>query len=165
MLCLGVVLFGSTLFGTLCASGACMSISFTKLGKICFTVFLNKFSISCSSSYPSDTPMIQMLVCLRCPRGLLFYPCFFYNSFFLLSLLIECFFLPCVPNCWFDTWLHPLHSWFPVDFSFTFSLSFFLLLFNYSCMPFLPIPPPHPMWTHLPPPSPTSPLVLSMCPL
>ena len=25
----------------------------------------------------------------------------------------------------------------------------FLLLFNYSCMPFLPIPPPHPSWTHL----------------
>ena len=30
---------------------------------------------------------------------------------------------------------------------------FFLLLFNYSCVPFLPIPPPHPSWTHLPPPS------------
>ena len=36
-----------------------------------------------------------------------------------------------------------------------FLFSFFfknLLLFNYSCMPFLPIPPPHPSWTHLPPP-------------
>ena len=32
----------------------------------------------------------------------------------------------------------------------------FLLLFNYSCMPFLPIPPPHPN----PPPSPTSTLPL-----
>ena len=42
---------------------------------------------------------------------------------------------------------------------------FFLLLCNYSCMPFLPIPTPHPSWTHLPPPSPPSPLVLSMCPL
>ena len=41
----------------------------------------------------------------------------------------------------------------------------FLLLFNYSCMPFLPIPPPHPSWTHLPPPPPQSPLILSMCPL
>ena len=28
----------------------------------------------------------------------------------------------------------------------------FLLLFNYSCLHFLPIPPPHPSWTHLPPP-------------
>ena len=34
----------------------------------------------------------------------------------------------------------------------------FLLLFNYSCMPFLPIPP------HLPPPSLPSPLILPMCP-
>ena len=37
-----------------------------------------------------------------------------------------------------------------------------MLLFNYSCMPFLPIPPPHPSWTHLPPPPPPSRLVLSM---
>ena len=41
----------------------------------------------------------------------------------------------------------------------------FLLLFNYSCMPFLPIPAPHPSWTHLPPPPPPSPLIWSMCPL
>ena len=40
-----------------------------------------------------------------------------------------------------------------------------LLLFNYSCMPFLPIPPPHPSGTHLPTPPPPSPLILSMCPL
>ena len=33
----------------------------------------------------------------------------------------------------------------------------FLLLFNYSCMPFLPIPPPHSSWTHLPPPPPPPP--------
>ena len=33
----------------------------------------------------------------------------------------------------------------------------FLLLFNYSCIPFLPIPPPHPSRTHLPPPPPPSP--------
>ena len=29
---------------------------------------------------------------------------------------------------------------------------YFLLLFNYSCMPFLPIPLPHPSWTPFPPP-------------
>ena len=40
----------------------------------------------------------------------------------------------------------------------------FLLLFNYSCMPFLPFPPHHPSWTHLPPPPPPSPPILSMCP-
>ena len=31
-----------------------------------------------------------------------------------------------------------------------------LLLLNYSCLPFLPIPPPHPSQTHLPPPPPPS---------
>ena len=41
----------------------------------------------------------------------------------------------------------------------------FLLLFNYSCVSFLPIPPPHPSRTPLPPPPPPSPLILSMCPL
>ena len=49
-------------------------------------------------------------------------------------------------------------------FIFPFSFFLFLLLFNYSCMPFLPIPPLHPSWTHLRPPPPSSPLVLSMCP-
>ena len=40
-----------------------------------------------------------------------------------------------------------------------------LLLFNYSCLHFLPIPPPHPSQTHLPPLLPPSPLILCMCPL
>ena len=31
------------------------------------------------------------------------------------------------------------------------------MLFNYSCMPFLPIPPTHPSWTHLPPLPPPDP--------
>ena len=41
----------------------------------------------------------------------------------------------------------------------------FLLLFNYSCVPFLPIPPPHPSRNPHPPPTPPSPLIWSMCPL
>ena len=41
----------------------------------------------------------------------------------------------------------------------------FLLLFNYTCLYFLPIPPPYHSQTHLPPPPPPSPLILSMCPL
>ena len=40
------------------------------------------------------------------------------------------------------------------SFLFFFDLKKFLLLSSYSCMPFLPIPPPHPSWTHLPPPPP-----------
>ena len=39
-----------------------------------------------------------------------------------------------------------------------------LLLFNYSCLHFLPTPPPYPSQTHLPPLLPPSPLVLSRCP-
>ena len=41
----------------------------------------------------------------------------------------------------------------------------FLLLFSYSCLHFLPIPPPHPSQSHLSPPPLPSPLILSMCPL
>ena len=50
-------------------------------------------------------------------------------------------------------------------FFLSFFLKKFLLLLNYSCMPFLPIPPLHPSRTHLPPPPPPSVLILSMCPL
>ena len=34
IICLGVVFFVSNLFGTLCASWTCMSISFAKLGMV-----------------------------------------------------------------------------------------------------------------------------------
>ena len=69
-MCLGVVLFGSNFFGTLCASWTWMSISFTRLGMFSFIIISNKFSISYSSS-PSGTPMIQMLVCLNLFQGFL----------------------------------------------------------------------------------------------
>ena len=55
----GVVFFVSILFGALCASWTCMSISFTKLRS--FIIFSNKFSISCYFCSPSGIPMIQML--------------------------------------------------------------------------------------------------------
>ena len=51
----------------------------------------------------------------------------------------------------------------PFHLTLFFLIKHFLLLFNYSCLHFLPIPPPHPSQTHLPPPPPPSPLVLSMC--
>ena len=91
MMCLRVVLFGPNLFGTLCASWTCMSSSFTKLGKFSFIIFSNKFLIFWSSSSPSGTPMIQMLV-WGCTRGFLFYPCFFFNSFSFLLIWLNAFF-------------------------------------------------------------------------
>ena len=44
MVCLGESLVVSILGGTLCASLACKSISFTKLGKFSFIIFPNRFS-------------------------------------------------------------------------------------------------------------------------
>ena len=39
MMCHGVILFGSNLFGTLCAFCTCMTISYAKLGKLLFHYF------------------------------------------------------------------------------------------------------------------------------
>ena len=107
-----------------------------------------------------------------------FLPCCFIPStmlsFFLLGLATILFLPPLYkqpPNHLWNLHTHIPASIFKCSFSiilfflYLFFFLFFLLLFNYSCMPFLPIPPPHPMWTNLHPPSPPSPLVLSMCPL
>ena len=50
-------------------------------------------------------------------------------------------------------------------FIFYFYLFLFLFLFSYNCLHFLPILPPHPSQSHLPPPPLPSPLILSLCPL
>ena len=79
-MCLGVGLFASILFGTLCASWIYVSISFTKLGKFCFTTFSNRFPISGSVSSPSGahTPIwCECWTSWNCPRGCLYYPHFF----------------------------------------------------------------------------------------
>ena len=47
-------------------------------------------------------------------------------------------------------------------FYFILFLKKFVLLFSYSCLHFLPIPPLHPSQTHLPPLPPPSPLILSI---
>ena len=82
MMCFGVFLLGSNFFGTLWASWTCMSISFTRLGQLSFIILSNKFSISCSSSSPSGTPMIQMLEHLKLSQ-----------RFLSLSFLNSCFFI------------------------------------------------------------------------
>ena len=70
---------------------------------------------------------------------------------------LECTFFPCshtrshfkalrVMHCWGH--LHNVYDWTPysVYINFFFNNFNFLLLFNYSCIPFLPIPPPHPVY-------------------
>ena len=91
-MCLGVVLFGSNLFEILCASWTCMSISFTQLVKFSLILFSNKFSISCSCSSPSGTPMIQVLVCLRDIPEAPYTILIFLNSFFFLLLWLNAYF-------------------------------------------------------------------------
>ena len=74
MVCIGVSLFASILFGTTSASCTYMSISFTKLGKFSFIIFSNRFPTSCSVSSLSGTPMMRMLERLKLSRGSLHYP-------------------------------------------------------------------------------------------
>ena len=113
MICLGVGLFASILFGTPCNS---MSISFTKLGNFSFIIFSKRFVIPGSLS-SSGTPM--MGICWNawsCPRGCLHYP-HVLGFFFLFVVLIACFLLPYAPYHWFDSWLHPLYCCFPINWS------------------------------------------------
>ena len=99
MVCPGVCFLGSKFFGTLQASWTSWKfISFARLGKFSFIMFSNKFSISCSSSSLSGTPMIQMLeqfkVVLEVPKPILiflnscFHILFWLNIYFLLVLQI-----------------------------------------------------------------------------
>ena len=78
MMYLGVSLFGSNFFGILSSWASWKSISLARLGKFSFIICSTKFSISCSSSSPSGTPMIQMLECLRLSQRFLSLSSFFW---------------------------------------------------------------------------------------
>ena len=66
MMCLGVCFLGSSFFGTLWAWWTSWkSISLARLGKFSFIICSNKFSLFCSFSSPSDTPINQMLEYLK----------------------------------------------------------------------------------------------------
>ena len=78
--------------------------------------FSSKFSISCSSSSPSQTPMIQILVHLKFSQRFLSLSSIF-EFLSLLSILVECLFLPFIPNCWFESLPPSFNYWFPVYFS------------------------------------------------
>ena len=93
MICLGVGLFASILFGTLSASWTYMSIFFTKLGKFFSLFFSNRFPISCSFSSPSGTPMMQMLHLLKLSEAAHIILIFLNSFLFLLFLLVVYCFL------------------------------------------------------------------------
>ena len=76
---------------------------FTRLGNFSVTIFSIRFLISCSLSSPSCTTWCEYWY--WSPRGSLHY--IFLESFFF-PLLIGCFMLPYIPNCWYDSWLYLL---------------------------------------------------------
>ena len=115
MMCLGVGPFAFILFGVLCASWTCTSISFTKLGKFSFVIFSNRFQFLALSLLLLAHLWCKCWISWSCPRGCLYYLCIF-GFFFLLVVLIGCFFLAYVPNYWFDSQLHPLSCSFPVSY-------------------------------------------------
>ena len=59
MMCLGVFFLGSNFFATLCFLD--LHVYFLHQTGDVLLMFSNKFSIFCSSSSPSGTPMIWML--------------------------------------------------------------------------------------------------------
>ena len=61
MMYLGVDLFGSYLFGTLCTPWTCLSFSFTRLGKFLVISSSNRFLILCSLSSPPGIPMMHVV--------------------------------------------------------------------------------------------------------
>ena len=144
MMCLGVFLFGSNFFGTLWASWTSWkSVSFARLGKFPFITFSNKFSMSCSPTSPSGTPVIWMLECLKMSWRFLSLSSF---SWILVSSFCSgwMFISSSAPNHWFESQFPSHHCWFPFSFLcsvlfplFHFSLpSLFPLFFNHT-QPFL----------------------------
>ena len=123
----GVFLLGSNFFGTLWASwiswNSWKSIFFTRLGKFSFLICSNKFSISCSCSSPSGSPIIRTLERLKLSQRFLSLSSFF-EFLFLHSVQVRCLFLAFVPNCCFESWFPSCHCWFP-EYWVSFICSFF----------------------------------------
>ena len=107
-----LVLFGFILFGTLCASWTCMSISLPQLGKFFVIIFFKQISNFLLSLLLLVPLWCECWMSWSCSESCLYFP-YFFLFFFLLIVLTGCFLLPHVPNHWFDSRLHPLHCCFP----------------------------------------------------
>ena len=93
-MCLGVVLFVSILFGTLCASWTWMSVLFTKLGK--YSVIRNDSFFSIGFQFlvlspPPGIPMMQMLIMLEFFPEALTLSSFYQILFFFLVFWLDVF--------------------------------------------------------------------------
>ena len=132
-MCLDVCFLGSNFFGILWASWTCMFIYLAKLGNFSFTIISNKFTMSCSSSSPSGTPLIQMLECLKLSCMFLSLSSFFW-------ILISSFF-----SGWMfiSSFCSKLLIWVPVSFpsllvpyTFSFISLFIAFTFVYILQPY-----------------------------
>ena len=110
-MCLGMILFGFILPGTLCTSWTWVTVSFPMLGKFSAITSSRIFSGPFSLSSPSGTPIMQC-----CPRYLL--DCLHFFSFF---------FLYSVPWQWFPPFCLPgqLFVLMPWLFCYCFLLVYF----------------------------------------
>ena len=117
MMYLGVFPFGSNFFGTLWAFWTSWkSISFAGLGKFSFITCSNKFSVSCSCSSPSGTPIIRILERFRLSQRFVRLSSLLW-ILFLHSVPVGCLFFPFVPNCCSESWFLSCHCWLPEYFA------------------------------------------------
>ena len=90
----------------------CVPFSSTRLGQVSVIIYSDKFSIPCSLS-SSYNHIMRMLLRFRLqivPKVLS--TILIFKVFFFFLALIGCFFLRCLPNCWFDPLLHPTYCLF-----------------------------------------------------
>ena len=123
MMYLGVGLFASILFRTLCAFCFFFTLCFLDLHvyfihqiREVFFHYFHRFPISCSFSSPSGTPVRQMLGRFKLSQKLLILSLFF-EFFFHLVVLHGCIVFRYVPNHWFDPQLYSLYCCFPINYS------------------------------------------------
>ena len=90
-----------------------MSISFTNLGKFSFIIFQTHFQFLAPSL--SGTPMMPMLVYLKFSQRFLTLPSFS-GVPFSFCWSDGCLVLPFTPHHWFDSCLHLLYCWCPVNY-------------------------------------------------
>ena len=112
--------FGFMLFGTLCTSQVCVSISFARLGKLSVIITSNRFLISCSLSSLFGAKVVYSMLFQRPLKLSLIF-------FFFFAVLIGCFLLPYIQNNWFSPLLHLFYCSFPLVHSSFLTGSFFMV--------------------------------------